>query len=61
MPKSVDATKEQDVEKQTANSAAEEEADEEEFEIEQIIDYEANRFISEQTKKVCGLQSGALQ
>ena len=56
MPKSVNATEEEDVEKQTMNSAAEEEADEEEFEIERILAFEPNRFISEQTKKVCGLQ-----
>lgn len=53
MPKSINAIEEEDVEKQTLNSAADEEADEEEFEIERIIAYEPNRFISEQTKKVC--------
>jgi len=40
--------------KQTVNSAPDEEADEEEFEIERILAYEPNRFISEQTKKKIG-------
>lgn len=55
MPKSVNVIGD-DVEEQVVNSAVEEEADEEEFEIERILAYEPNRFISEQTKKVCGLQ-----
>ena len=53
MPKSITAIEEEDVEKQALNLAADEEADEEEFEIERILAYEPNRFISEQTKKVC--------
>jgi hypothetical protein len=61
MPKSINATEEEDVEKQTLISAPDEEADEEEFEIERIIGYEPNRFISEQTKKVCGSQFGESQ
>jgi hypothetical protein len=54
MPKSVNVTEEEGVEKETVNSATEEE---EEFEIERILAYEPNRFISEQTKKVCGFQN----
>jgi len=54
MPKSVNAMEEDDVEKQALNSAADEEVEEEEFEIERILAYEPNRFISEQTRKVCG-------
>lgn len=56
MPNSVNVIEEDAVEEQIVNSAAEEEADEEEFEIERILAYEPNRFISEQTKKVCGFQ-----
>jgi len=61
MPKSVHAIEEEDVERQVVNSAAEEEADEEEFEIERILAYEPNRFISEQTKKARGLQRDEFQ
>jgi hypothetical protein len=61
MPKSVNAIKEEDMERQTANSAGDEEPDEEEFEIERILAYEPNRFISEQTKKVCGFQCDKFQ
>lgn len=61
MPKSITAIEEEDVEKQTLNSAPDEEADEEEFEIERILAYEPNRFISEHTKKVCGLRSDEFQ
>lgn len=53
MPKSITAIEEEDVEKQALNLVDDEEADEEEFEIERILAYEPNRFISEQTKKVC--------
>ena len=56
MPTSINAIEEEDVEKQTLNSAPDEEADEEEFEIERILGYEPNKFISEQTKKVCESQ-----
>ena len=55
MPKSVQAKEEEEVEEQTLNSPTDEDVAEEEFEIERILAYEPNRFISEQTKKVCGL------
>src|SRR5258706_15577212 len=61
MPKSITVIEEEDVEKQTLNSAPDEEAEEEEFEIERILAYEPNRFISEQTKKVCGLRCDEFQ
>ena len=51
MPKSVNSIEGEDVEKQTVNSAADEP---DEFEVERILAYEPNKFISEKTKKVCG-------